>query len=106
MATETEILNELSSIAYKKWRKIGIQIRIPKHKLDEFADKDDPLFEVLDYWKKGNIVDGPIKFCWESVVDHWTKSQISYTSMYTGNVHGIWLYLSLALYFNYNADIP
>ncbi len=37
---------------------------------------------------------------------HWTKSQISYTSMYTGNVHGIWLYLSLALYFNYNADIP
>ncbi len=68
MATETEILNDLSSIAYKKWRKIGIQIGIPKHKLDEFADKDDPLLEVLDYWKKGNVVDGP-KFCWESVVD-------------------------------------
>ncbi len=63
-----DILNELNSIAHKKWRKIGIQIDIPKHKLEEFADKDDPLLEVLDYWQKGNIVDGP-KFCWESIVD-------------------------------------
>ncbi len=75
MATETEILNELSSIAYKKWRKIGFQIGILKHKLDEFDDKDDSLLEVLDYWKKGNIVDGP-KFCWESVVDVLKKSSV------------------------------
>ncbi len=68
MATVAEILNELSSIAYKKWRKMGFQIGIPKHKLNEFAAEDDSLLEVLDYWKKGNIVDGP-KFCWESVAD-------------------------------------
>ncbi len=75
MATVAKILNELSSVAHKKWRKIGIQIGISKHKVDEFAGEDESLLEVLDYWEKGNIVDGP-KFCWESVVDVLKKSSV------------------------------
>ncbi len=35
---------------------------------DKFAGKDDPLSEVIDYWKRGNIVNGP-KFSREAAMD-------------------------------------
>ena len=70
------------------------------HKTNELASTGTQINKAWPY----------LAVLWEQLCkpsyNHWTKSQISYTSMYTGNVHGIWLYLSLALYFNYNADIP
>ncbi len=50
------------------WERFGSQIGILQDKLEEFAGKDDPLSEVIDYWKRGNIVNGP-KFSRETVMD-------------------------------------
>ncbi len=65
--TLKEVLNELSSISHKKWSRIGTQIGVPDHSLKEFEAEADSLSEVINYWERGNVVNGP-SFCWESVV--------------------------------------
>ena len=47
------------------WRKICIQLNIPKNKFHEFEKFEDPFTESLDYWLTGNT-DVPIT--WGSVV--------------------------------------
>ena len=41
--------------ASHKWYKIGIQLGVPKNKLDEFKKEEDPLSEVIYYWLNGNV---------------------------------------------------
>ena len=49
-----------------KWFKIGIQLGIPRNKLEEFEGKEDPLSAVVDYWLRGNVKT-PIS--WKSIVE-------------------------------------
>ncbi len=56
-----EVVTVLHTIYYK-WFDIGIQLKVPYHKLMEFkAENDDEskrFAAVIDYWLKGNIADG------------------------------------------------
>ncbi len=49
-----------------KWFKIGLQLGIHYHKLQEFKKEEDPLAAVIDYWLKGNVEKYPLT--WESIV--------------------------------------
>lgn len=58
---------ELSTIK-PHWRAFGMNLGVPKHKLDEYEDKKEPLFEVINYWDAGNIKDKPV-MTWKAVAD-------------------------------------
>lgn len=60
------ISNELSTVKHKQ-SKIGIQLGIPLHKLEEFERERDPLSASIDYWLKGNVEGVPVT--WQSIVD-------------------------------------
>ncbi len=45
----------------------GIQLGIPKNKLDEFQNLDDPLSEVISYWLYGNVKGDPMS--WETIIN-------------------------------------
>ncbi len=48
--------------------KIGVQLGIPTHKLDEFKKEDDTLLKMIDYWLRGNVKD-VVPVTWESIVE-------------------------------------
>ena len=48
--------------------KIGVQLGIPTHKLDEFKKEDDTLLKTIDYWLRGNVKD-VVPVTWESIVE-------------------------------------
>ena len=54
-------------VVARKWHKIGIQLGIPKNKLDEFQNLDDPLSEVINYWLQGNVKGDPVS--WETIIE-------------------------------------
>ncbi len=52
-----------------KWFRIGIQLGIPRSKLEKFKkDEDDPLSAVVDYWLQGNITESVSPISWNSIV--------------------------------------
>ena len=59
------VCGELGEVAHI-WKKIGVQLGIPYHKLNEFRKEDDPLSAVIDYWLNGNTEGVPVS--WGSVV--------------------------------------
>ncbi len=50
-----------------KWLQIGIQLGIPRSKLQEFKKEDDPLSAVVEYWLRGNVTESVIPISWESI---------------------------------------
>lgn len=52
-----------------KWFKIGIQLGIPRSKLQEFKGECDPLSAVVDYCLKGNERDSNSPFSWNVIVE-------------------------------------
>lgn len=62
------ICNALAGIK-TKWFEIGIQLGIPRSKLEEFEEKRDPLSAVVDYWLKGNVTESVVPISWKSIVD-------------------------------------
>lgn len=63
--TLATICDELGEVIYK-WKKIGVQLRIPHHKLMEFKNREDPLIDLVNYWLKGNVEGVPVT--WMSLV--------------------------------------
>ena len=61
------ICDELGSVE-TKWFKIGVQLGIPRSKLQEFKKEDDPLSAVVDYWLRGNVPESDVPISWESIV--------------------------------------
>ena len=51
-----------------KWFKIGIQLGIPRDKLQEFKKEDDPLSAVVDYWLRGNVEESVAPISWKTIV--------------------------------------
>ncbi len=49
-----------------QWFKIGIQLGVPYHMLQEFKEVDDPLVSVFDYCLRG-IMETPLT--WQSIID-------------------------------------
>lgn len=50
------------------WQKIGVQLGIPHHRLQEFKADDDPLAAVVDYWLQGNVTESVVPISWQSIV--------------------------------------
>ncbi len=64
---DLRVLRNLLDVVSGKWYQIGIQLGIPKHKLDEFNEKKEPIIEVLNYWLNKNVKGGdPVS--WETIV--------------------------------------
>ena len=61
------ICNELSEVKHKLYQ-IGVQLGVPRHKLKEFEKEADPMAASLDYWLKGNVIEG-VPISWKSVVN-------------------------------------
>ncbi len=64
------ICNALVSVE-TKWFRIGIQLGIPRSKLEKFKkDEDDPLSAVVDYLLKGNVTESAtaIPISWNSIL--------------------------------------
>ena len=61
------ICNVLGSIK-SKWLVIGVQLGIPRNKLEEFKKEDDPLSAVIDYWLKRNVRESVVPISWQSIV--------------------------------------
>ena len=59
------ICEELSKADHKRFE-IGIQLGIPRGKLEKFEKKDDPLSAIIDFWLRGNVKDVPVS--WRSIV--------------------------------------
>ncbi len=66
IVNDLRVLRNLLDVASRKWHMIGIQLGIPKNKLDEFKNLDDPLSEVINYWLHGNVKGDPVS--WETIV--------------------------------------
>ena len=62
--TLREICNALATVKYK-WFSIGIQLRVPYHKLKEFENEANPLEETVNYFRKGNVEGVPLS--WDSI---------------------------------------
>lgn len=60
-----DICDALGTVKHK-WLKIGVQLGIPYHVLEEFKEENDPLAAVINYWLNGNV-EG-VKVCWESII--------------------------------------
>ncbi len=69
MATiiEKDVCNLLCTVP-DKLSKIGVQLGIPTHKLDEFKKEDDTLLKTIDYWLRGNVKD-VVPVTWKSIVE-------------------------------------
>jgi hypothetical protein len=63
--TLKDVCDELGVIKHL-WFEFGVQLGIPRGKLEEFEGKKDPFSAVVDYWLRGNIEGVPI--AWKSVV--------------------------------------
>lgn len=61
------VCDELGSIK-NKWQVIGIQLGIPRTKLQDFKEEDDPLSAVIDYWLRGNATESSVPISWQSIV--------------------------------------
>ena len=51
-----------------KWFKIGVQLGIPRSKLQEFKKDEDPLSAVVDYWLRGNVTESVTPISWATIV--------------------------------------
>ena len=67
------ICSELSDIAHKRF-KIGIQLGIPRNKLEELEGEQDPLSAIVNYWLRGNVKDVPLS--WRSIVKALTSKHV------------------------------
>ncbi len=67
IVNDLRVLRNLLDVVARKWYMIGIQLGIPKNKLDEFQNLDDPLSEVINYWLQGNVKGAPVS--WETIVE-------------------------------------
>ena len=63
--TLRHICAQLEHVSYK-WFKIGLHLRIPRYKLMEFKEEDDPLAAAVGYWLCGNVEGVPVT--WRSIV--------------------------------------
>ena len=64
--TLKSVCNELGAVRHKAYD-IGIQLGVPRNKIEEFKQQGDILPAAVDYWLSGNVPDVPIT--WESVVE-------------------------------------
>lgn len=67
------VCDELSEVVYK-WKRIGLQLGIPHHKLMEFKKDDDPLIRAINFWLKGNVED--VETSWKSIVAALNSSHV------------------------------
>lgn len=67
------ICDELGEVVYK-WKRIGLHLGIPHHKLMEFKKDDDPLIRAVNYWLKGNVED--VAISWKSIVAALNSSHV------------------------------
>ena len=51
-----------------KWFIIGVQLGIPRHKLQEFKYDLDPLSAVVYYWLRGNVTESDDPISWQTIV--------------------------------------
>lgn len=72
------VCNELSEVEDKAY-KIGIQLGIPRSKMQMFKKEDDMLSAVIDYWLSGNVEDVPAT--WESLVAALESKQVGETGL-------------------------
>ncbi len=66
IVNDLRVLRNLLDVASPKLYKIGIQLGIPKNKVDEFKKEDDPLSEIINYWLHGNVKGDPVS--WETII--------------------------------------
>ena len=72
------VCDELGVIKHL-WFEFGVQMGIPRSKLEEFREVKDPLSAVVDYWLRGNVEGVPIS--WESVVKALNSSHVGETGL-------------------------
>ena len=77
--------NALATVT-PKWFDIGIQLRIEHHILKEFEQQytNNPsrcLSEMLQYWLKGNAVDGKSHVNWETIIEALKSRSIGETGL-------------------------
>ena len=61
------ICRELGTVQ-GEWFKIGIQLGIPRYKLQKFTNETDPLSAVVNYWLQGGVTELVVPISWESIV--------------------------------------
>lgn len=55
------ICNALARVS-ERWFQIGIQLGIPREKLDSFKNEVDPMSAVINYWLNGNVIGSEISW--------------------------------------------
>ena len=73
------VRNALSTVSLQ-WYEIGIQLGIPRLKLEKLKNDKDPLTAIVDYWLLGNIKD--VQVSWAKLVsvlrtDHVDESGVA-----------------------------
>lgn len=65
-----------------KWHKIGIQIGIPHHKLEEIEqESNDKLAAVIDFWLEGNVEEKDCPLCWMTIVKALLSSHVDESAL-------------------------
>lgn len=72
------VCNELAEIRYK-WFQFGVELGIPRSRLELFKKEEDPFSAVVDYWLRGNVEGLPIS--WQSVVEALESSYVGETGL-------------------------